>query len=63
MFLFFGGIIIIIGILWFLDNFELLSGTVSQALWPLLLIFLGIYLILLPQRIRSSWKGFWFNKK
>ncbi len=62
MFLFLGGIIVIIGLLLFLYNFELLPGTFGQAFLPVMLIFLGIYLILLSQRIRLFWKGFWFNK-
>ena len=63
MFLFFGGIIAIIGILWLLDNLGILPTEFSQVFWPSLLIFLGIYIILLPQQIRSSWKSFWSKKK
>ena len=63
MFLFFGGIITIIGILWLFDNLGILPINFSQVLWPSLLIFLGVYIILLPSQIRSSWKDFWFKKK
>lgn len=62
MFLFLGGIIVIIGTLWLLENFEILPNAISNAFWPLLLIFLGICIILIPQKVRSIVKSFWFKK-
>jgi len=56
---FLGIILIIVGLLFLLRNFELLPVEIWSAFWPTLLILLGIYIISFTQRVHFFWKRLW----
>jgi uncharacterized membrane protein len=38
--------LVLIGILWLLSNLGVITTTVSQVIWPLIVIAIGLYLLL-----------------
>ncbi len=53
--LFWGGLLILFGVLLLLDRLDLLQfGEVIRNFWPLILVFIGVKMILFPSRPRTQ---------
>lgn len=59
-----GKILIILGVLYFLKNIGVITGSVWGILWPILIILLGLYLIKGKYYFdRFFWQEYWWKKK
>jgi len=60
---FFGSLLIIIGIFFLLKNLGIISAEFWGVLWPSVIIILGIKLIMGPRKWHKYWKQFSGGKK
>lgn len=52
---FFGTLLIVIGVFYLLRNLGIISAALGDIFWPAVLILIGAKLLLWPRR----WHGFW----
>ena len=55
--LFWGGVLILLGVLFMLDNFNLLAVNIWGLFWPLLIIWVGLQMLFRPRRTSESTFG------
>ena len=53
--MFFGLALIIIGIIFLLEKFGIISGSIWGYVWPSLIILLGLFMVLGKRRWKSGW--------
>jgi len=61
--MFFGTLLITIGVLFLLKNLGIITTELWDVFWPIVLIVLGIKLIIGPRKWRAYWKQFSGGKK
>lgn len=50
-----GLFLVLIGLVWLLSNLDLISATVAQVIWPIILIVLGLSLLVKRDHYFKSW--------
>jgi hypothetical protein len=61
--IFFGTLIIVVGVFFLLRNLGIISAELWDILWPTVLIIIGVKLLLGPRRWHHLWKQFEGGKK
>jgi len=57
--MFIASLLIIVGVVFLLNNLGLISGDIWGIIWPLILIVLGVYILLKRWRYRMFWDRIW----
>jgi hypothetical protein len=57
-----GILLVLIGVVWLLSSLGIISASISQVIWPIIVIAIGLWLVLRPRHWRDHvWRRYMGN--